>query len=376
VRGTKRKRGTDRWQLQVYAGRHPDGRRRFVTTTITAPHTRAGADIADRALAALVTEVQHQHPTGTVTLAELADQYLQLRRTQGRSPVTLQQYRSRINAYLLPTLNKPIDQITVADIDALYAKLTVEKSAMTALTAHQVLSAMLNQAVRWEYIGRNVARSASPPQKQRRSDTTPTVAAIAAALVKLETIKPVLAVMARLAVVTGARRGSLCALRWTDLDLDTGRFQIARSIRSVDGRLLEGPTKTGEIGRGVLDTGTIDMLSRWRRRCRETCMRVGVPLLADGFVVSPMPDGSEPTNPDTLTGWWNRHRQAAGLDNTVRLHDLRHAMASELLAAGVDPATVAARGGWTGVGELLATYAHAQREADQNAADILGAMLG
>ena len=47
-----------------------------------------------------------------------------------------------------------------------------------------------------------------------------------------------------LGALTGLRRGELCALRWTDLHLDLGEMDIARSVVVVPGGLAEKTTKT------------------------------------------------------------------------------------------------------------------------------------
>jgi integrase len=49
----------------------------------------------------------------------------------------------------------------------------------------------------------------------------------------------------RLAVVLGARRGELCALRWTHINFDSGEIQVAGSVIYVPGQpLIEKDTKT------------------------------------------------------------------------------------------------------------------------------------
>jgi integrase len=53
-----------------------------------------------------------------------------------------------------------------------------------------------------------------------------------------------LATAIALAALTGARRGELCALRWSDVDLAAGRVRIAGSLTVVDKRIHEGPTET------------------------------------------------------------------------------------------------------------------------------------
>jgi integrase len=61
--------------------------------------------------------------------------------------------------------------------------------------------------------------------------------------------------------------------------------------------------------------------------------------------------------------------------NAIRLHDFRHYMATTLLPAGVDPKTVAQRGGWTTVATMLGRYADVLPVSDRAAADAIGAIL-
>lgn len=59
MKGTARKRGTGRWQIQVYAGADPQtGKDVRVTQTVVAPHTRAGRKIVDQAIAKLIVDVE------------------------------------------------------------------------------------------------------------------------------------------------------------------------------------------------------------------------------------------------------------------------------------------------------------------------------
>ena len=44
-----------------------------------------------------------------------------------------------------------------------------------------------------------------------------------------------------LAATSGARRGELCGLRWSDLDPDTGELDIVRAITIVNGHTAGAP---------------------------------------------------------------------------------------------------------------------------------------
>ena len=62
------------------------------------------------------------------------------------------------------------------------------------------------------------------------------------------------------AAFTGARRGELLHLRWTDLDLDVRTMQIRGSARVIDGQWVDGPTKGGDHRSISLDAGTVALL--------------------------------------------------------------------------------------------------------------------
>lgn len=67
-------------------------------------------------------------------------------------------------------------------------------------------------------------------------------------------------------------------------------------------------------------------------------------------------------------------RAQVGLEG-VRLHDLRHYVATRLISAGVDIRTVATRLGHASPTTTLNTYSHFVPEADREAAELLGGLL-
>jgi len=76
-----------------------------------------------------------------------------------------------------------------------------------------------------------------------------------------------------LALDSGARKGELCGLRWTDLDLDAGKLTISGQLLKPGAAPAFGPTKTGRARVCRLPlrpssyfghTGRIRPRSRWR----------------------------------------------------------------------------------------------------------------
>jgi len=86
-------------------------------------------------------------------------------------------------------------------------------------------------------------------------------------------------------------------------------------------------------------------------------------------------DVAEPWNPNLVTARWIRHRKRFDLDN-VRVHDLRHFVATELLTAGIDARTVANRLGHARTSTTLDIYWAWVPAQDQHPAHHLGTVLG
>jgi integrase len=175
----------------------------------------------------------------------------------------------------------------------------------------------------------------------------------------------------RLAAVTGARRGELCALRWSDLDLKVGTVRFHRSVLDTD-EIKD--TKTHQARRIAMGASTVDLLRRHRQAMDARAAAVGCKLDKGAFLFSSDPAGRKPWHPDSATHWF--HQLCARLDlKHVRLHDLRHAHATQLLAAGVDVRTVAGRLGHSTASTTLSVYAHFLPQKDRQAAELMEDLL-
>lgn len=175
-------------------------------------------------------------------------------------------------------------------------------------------------------------------------------------------------------MVTGARRGRLCALRWPSIRFAERDLFVARNLITRGGERQEKDTKTHQSRRLALDDATVAVLAEHRDRCGERAAACGVPLLADGYVFSAQPDGSAPLLPDSVTQRFRRLAHRVGVP--AHLHQLRHYSATQLLAAGVDLRTVAGRLGHGGGGATtLRVYAAFLAASDRRAAELLGGSL-
>lgn len=94
---------------------------------------------------------------------------------------------------------------------------------------------------------------------------------------------------------------------------------------------------------------------------------------ADSGLVVTAEDG-RPMHPETLSGLFVRQARRAGLP-PIRLHDLRHSVASILLARGVHPKVVSELLGHATIALTLDTYSHVIPSLRQEAAAVVAAAV-
>ena len=161
------------------------------------------------------------------------------------SPSTVRTQRHLAWSYLAPLRDIPFHELKVEDVSTHYDKLLAgeyTKAALAATTvsrAHEVLHAMLEDAVRWEWIDRNPASRAHVPRGHRPKTVLPKVDDLKASVATIETgdkgfhLDPMWALAIHLAAASGMRQGELCGLQWEDVDFARAELQIQRTV--VDG---------------------------------------------------------------------------------------------------------------------------------------------
>jgi integrase len=332
---------------------------------------------AQRALAGLIGEVSAGKVASAATpLSELLERWLEHVEDQ-LSPTTVREYRRLVRTRLDPDLGKlPLRRVTTQRIDAYYAGLSRERrlSPASIRHVHAVLRGALGQAVRWGWIPANPAANASPPKLRRRDITPPPMEATVKLLEAADEHDPDFGTVLRVFVATGARRGEVCGLRWSDIDFAGATITIRRSVASLAGGTVVKEPKTHAARRIAIDAATLRTLEQRRERAAALADACRLAFDRDGFVFTSEPDGSRPLHPDTITGGFQRLRERTGLSD-VRLHDLRHLHATQLLAAGVPVRTVSGRLGHANVATTLNVYAHFLEASDRQAADVIAGLV-
>jgi integrase len=371
-----RRRGKDAWELRVYQGFDSQTRRqRWATKTV-----HGSQRLARTRLKEMVEESGYVRlRAGTV--GDLLDRWFEAASARW-APTTVSHTRSVIDCYLKPHLGHlHVVKLTTEDIDDFYGYLLRAGgrndrplASGTVARVHGILHRALAQAVRWEWVWLNPASNATPPRVPPAEIRPPRPDQVATLLASLAKIDPPLLCFLRLAACTGARRGQLLGLRWKDVDEKGGAVAFTRAlVQGPEGPVLRA-TKTHRTHRTDLDRGTLDVLMAHRSKARADASDDGIELAGDAFVFSSRTDGATPWWPNWVTKRFGVHRRAAGLAH-FRLHDLRHFMATEMLAAGVPIATVSQRLNHVRASTTLNVYAHAIPGGDRIAAETLAALL-
>jgi len=377
VKGSIRQRGENSWELRVFIGRDPvSGRVRYATKSV-----RGGKREAQRALAAMVSAAPASAPISSMTVADTLERWFDHAR-DGLSPSTVANTRMIIDKHLGPHIGAvPLSKLTPERIDAAYRALRdhggrggKSLAPATVHRAHNVLHRAVGQAVRWGWLPTNPVSLASPPRRPAPDIRPPAPAEVMQLFAEAAKEGPAFALYVLVAAVTGARRGELIALRWSDVDFDAGVVQLRRGIVHGITGLAEKDTKTHTARRIAVDAATIEALRQHRSAAEDVATACGAVVTGECFVFSYAPDGRQNWSPALVTQAFARVAKRAGVPE-VRLHDLRHFVATRLLSNGVDVRTVAGRLGHRNPNVTLNVYAHFLPEADRDAADLLGRLL-
>jgi integrase len=246
---------------------------------------------------------EHKQPT----FGDLAVAYLQRHSRPHKAPLSVRDDEHYL-AKLIPQgwQKRRLSDISRTDVERLHAALGGERGHYAANHAIRLLRHMFNLSRDWEMSkGDNPAARITLFKEPRRERylTPEELARVNAALLeepdwRWRSYFP-------LALMLGTRKSELLATRWRDVDL------VQRTLRLPE-------TKAGRPHLLPLPAPAIAMLEDLPSR-RESDW-VFPSASASGHIVEPAKA-------------WQRIRQRAGIPD-VRIHDLRHTLASWLIGAG------------------------------------------
>jgi len=374
--GHIRRRGAKSWELKFDVGRDAlTGRRATKYINFRGAKRQAEKELTRLLAAADKGEFVDR---SRMTVDEFLNRWEKDWAEANLSPKTLERTSELVRKHIRPHLGAlPVQKLKPATIAELYARLARDGrgqrgglSASTIRHVHRLLHRALGHAVAWGLLVTNPVASVKPP---RQVDVELEILGedqVQKLLLKLRD-DPLFLLVAT-ALATGMRRGELLALRWSDIDLESARVRVERSIEQTRKGLRFKPPKTRHGRQRISFPASLvaELRSHWKRQ-QEQRLALGLGKSADDALVFAGPDGS-PMSPLSVTKQWATLAERFGVPR-VTLHGLRHTHASQLIASGIDVLTVARRLGHGSPAVTLNIYGHLFSNTDDKAAEVMEA---
>lgn len=177
-------------------------------------------------------------------------------------------------------------------------------------------------------------------------------------------------VLGYMLIYTGARRGEILGLHWTDIDFENRQVCLRRNVlyNNKDGVYIDTLKNESSVRLLYLPQSVIDMLVTYKQWQTEEIKRLNGYRADNGYVFST--EKGEPLNPGTVASWLERVEKKNGLPH-LHSHAFRHSLASALFGRNVDPVTISKTLGHAQVSTTENIYAHIIEAAKKRGADIL-----
>jgi len=372
MRGHVTKRGKS-WAI-VLDVRTEEGRRRrrWISGTMHDGRpwrTRKEAEAALPDILGKVGTGNYVEPS-RLTLEGYLTRWLDGRRGSLRE-TTWDSYERALRVHVYPALGAvPVQKVRASDLTKLYNDLGAKRlSKRTIRYVHTILRKSFADALEDDppLVARNVADRAKPPTPKETTAPKPTVwtseqTRAFFAAVSDDRLHGLWILLG----TGGLRRGEALGLRRADVDLDGGKVTIRQAIAPVGTRIVTSRPKTDRGSRDVhLDGHTVAALRARLKSQAEERLAWG-PAYQDHGLAFCQEDG-RPLVPGEVSKTFRRLVKRAGLP-PIRLHDLRHGVATAWLEAGINPLLVSERLGHASAAFTLDAYSHVRPKVHAEAA--------
>jgi integrase len=318
--------------------------------------------------------------TTEMTVAEYMQYWLDNYAKASCRHTTYNVYVQRTNRYVIPCIGHlKLKDLKTMHLQKMYAELlrTGAKyrpggiAPITVRHIHGMIHRALENAMRWQIVPRNVAQLVDLPRVEKKETVVLTrdqVQKLVMAASGHELYIPIL-----LAVTTGMRYAEIFGLAWKDVDLEKRTIHVRQQLVRTRGEYRLTAPKTKSSERIIsLSESLVAPLRRHKAEQAQQKLLIGPSYNSDGLVCC-RPDGL-PYSSTPVRRKFDRLLESAGLP-MIRIHDLRHTVATMLLEQGVHPKVVSELLGHANIGITLDRYSHVSLTMQKEAVDSLESVI-
>jgi integrase len=288
-------------------------------------------------------EAEREAPTIADLIRRFREEHL------GRlRPAVVVDYERMIRSHVLPHLSEStkVADVRFDDIDALHRKITKAGHPYRANRVVTLLSKAFSLSVKWGWRTDNPCKGVQRNVEHNRERylEADEMARLTEALAKADrNVGDVI----KLLLLTGARRGEVLSMKWDDLNLGLGLWKKPPSSTKQK--------KSHEI---PLSAPACALLAA---------------RYVDGAVGFVFPGAGQRGHAVNVWRQWQKILKDAKVTD-LRIHDLRHSFASELVSAGHSLPMIGSLLGHRNV-QTTSRYAHLYRDARREAVERVGAAV-
>lgn len=354
-----RKRADGRWEARYIRSRTPDGRAEYGYV-----YARTYAEARQKKQEALSAQKETRRCAPGETLGETMLLWLSGKRSDVK-PSTYANYASIVHNHLLPALgDRPLSQFTTALVDGYVSRALADPEAgRPGLSAKTVSDHLAVLKLIAAYARETGLLTGAEIRFHRPRLCAPSIDLLAPeeqARLEAHLMQDLnsYALGVLLTLYTGLRIGELCALRFADIDWETGLLSVSATLLRIRETRPNAPART----RLLLDT------PKTRTSCRRIPLsRFFLNQLRDlraaagsdeAYVLTAAPRFIEPRN---YYARYQRILRDAGLA-AHSFHALRHTFATRCIEKGLDPKSVSELLGHANVRLTLERYVHPSME--------------
>jgi integrase len=312
------------------------------------------------------------------TLGELFKDFFAEHAERKLAGKTVERYREQLAYIHADLLAMPLPEIKPLHLDKEWNRLleaggryrkTGKPRPLAAKTVRNiagVVSSAFARAIKWGLVATNPVAQSEPPVPKRRTGMALTPAQLRL-LIESATGCWCLPVFLEISAATGARRGEVLALRWTDIE--NGAVTICRSLSQTKAGLAFKETKTEAPRVVALPQSALKALEAHRQAQQSFKQEFGAAYKGDLDLIFANPDGTL-LKPDSISSSVSLLFRKLKIPKPkgVALHLFRHSHGSHLLAAGMELPAVSERLGHSSVMVTATVYSHRLTGRDKEAA--------